>query len=119
MNELTASGNLQLSDKIMTLYFIGVLCLLSIVLTYRNEMLVRCVVVVVVVIIAAVTAAFSICSEDICPSCFFRLHMVWIMLHKHYTCYNILLRLQYRSPTTICFHCIDIVKQRNNAKRKE
>jgi glucan phosphoethanolaminetransferase (alkaline phosphatase superfamily) len=90
MNELTASGNLQLSDKIMTLYFIGVLYLLSIVLAYRNEMLVRCVIVVVVVfvvvVIAAVTAAFSICSEDICPSCFLRLHMVWIMLHKHYTC---------------------------------
>ena len=60
MNELTASGNLQLSDKIMTLYFIGVLILLNIVLAYRHEMLFRCVVVaaVVVVVIAAAVAAF-------------------------------------------------------------
>jgi len=55
MNELTASGNLQLSDKIMTLYFIGVLSLLNIVLTYKHEMVVRC---VVVVVIAAALAVF-------------------------------------------------------------
>ena len=82
MNELTASGNLQLSDKIMTLYFIGVLCLLNIVLTYSHGMLLRC-----LVIIATVAAFMTsgICSEDICTTCDFRLHIVWIMLHKQYT----------------------------------
>jgi len=115
MNELTASDNLK-SDKIVTLYFMGVLSLLNIVLTYRHETLVRC-----VVIIATVAAVMTSCiwSEDICTSCFFHLHRVWIVLHKHYTCYSILLTLQYISPITICFHCIDIVQQRNNANCKE
>jgi hypothetical protein len=54
MNELTASDNQQLSDKIVTLYFIGVLSLLNIVLTYRHETLVRC-----VVIIATVAAVMT------------------------------------------------------------
>jgi hypothetical protein len=48
INQLTASGNLQLSDKIMTLYFIGVLCLLNTLLTYKHEMLVRCLVIATV-----------------------------------------------------------------------
>jgi len=55
-NELTASGNLQLSDKMMTLYFIGVLRLLNIVLTYRHEMLVRCVVIVIATVAAFMTS---------------------------------------------------------------
>jgi hypothetical protein len=52
MNELTASGNLQLLDKIMTLYFIGVLSLLNIMLTYRHELLVSCVVVIIATVAA-------------------------------------------------------------------
>jgi len=55
MNELTASDNLK-SDKIVTLYFMGVLSLLNIVLTYRHETLVRC-----VVIIATVAAVMTSC----------------------------------------------------------
>jgi uncharacterized membrane protein len=55
MNELTASGNLQLSDKIMTLYFTGVLSLLNIVFAYRREMLVRCFVVVIATVAAFMT----------------------------------------------------------------
>ena len=86
-NEPTASGNLQLSDKTMTLYFIGVLSLLNVVLTYRHEMLSRCVVVVVVIITTVAPFMTSgVQSEDTCTSSFFCLRMVWIMLHRHYTC---------------------------------